>query len=105
MGRRETWTTWQAGLAKAARGRRPIACHRRHALTEATVDDATTAITLIGAIHSDVASVTADTAYDTIAFYDTASARGASVVVPPAKTATVSRHDRGPRRVIAPSRR
>ena len=62
-----------------------------HALTEATVDDATTAITLIGAIHGDVARVTADTAYDTIAFYDAASARGATVVVPPAKTATVSR--------------
>jgi hypothetical protein len=61
------------------------------ALTEATVDDATTAITLIGAVHGDVASVTADTAYDTVAFYDTASARGATVVVPPAKTATVSR--------------
>jgi hypothetical protein len=62
-----------------------------HALTEATVDDATTAITLIGAVPGDVARVTADTAYDTIAFYDAASARGATVVVPPAKTATVSR--------------
>ena len=62
-----------------------------HVLTEATVDDATTAITLIGAVHGDVANVTADTAYDTIAFYDAASARGATVVVPAAKTATVSR--------------
>jgi IS5 family transposase len=62
-----------------------------HALTEATVDDATTAITLIGAVPGDVASVIADTAYDTIAFYDSASARDATVVVPPAKTATVSR--------------
>ena len=60
-------------------------------LTEATGDDATTAITLIEAVHGHVARVTADTAYDTIAFYDAASARGATVVVPPAKTAQVSR--------------
>ena len=60
-------------------------------LTEATGDDATTAITLIEAVHGHVARVTADSAYDTIAFYDAASARGATVVVPPAKTAQVSR--------------
>jgi len=35
-----------------------------------------------------VASLTADAAYDTIAFYAVAAARGARVVVPPAKTAT-----------------
>ena len=62
-----------------------------HALTEATVDDATTAIELIEAVDGDVASVTADAAYDTIAFYDAAGARGATVVVPPTKTARVSR--------------
>lgn len=62
-----------------------------HALTAATVDDATTAIPLIGATPGALASVTADTAYDTIAFYDAATARGATVVVPPARTARVSR--------------
>ena len=62
-----------------------------HALTEATVDDATTAIELIEAVDGDLASVTGDAAYDTIAFYDAAGARGATVVVPPAKTARVSR--------------
>ena len=62
-----------------------------HALTEATVDDATTAIELIEAVDGGVASVTGDAAYDTIAFYDAAGARGATVVVPPAKTARVSR--------------
>ena len=61
------------------------------ALTEATVDDATTAIDLMGAVDGALASVTADAAYDTIAFYDSAGTRGAKVVVPPAKTATVSR--------------
>ena len=61
-----------------------------HTLTEATVDDATTGIGLIEALDVDIARVTADAAYDTIAFYDTATARGATVVVPPTKTARVS---------------
>jgi IS5 family transposase len=62
-----------------------------HALTEATVDDATTGIDLIEAVDADLASISADAAYDTVAFYDAASAPGATVVVPPAKTAKVSR--------------
>ena len=62
-----------------------------HVLTEATVDDATTVVTLIAAVDRELTSVTVDAAYDTIAFYDAAGARGARVVVPPAKTATVSR--------------
>ncbi len=63
-----------------------------HALTEATVDDATTGGGLIAAVRDDIARVTADGAYDTVAFYQAAGARGATVVVPPAKTARVSRH-------------
>ncbi len=62
-----------------------------HTLTEATVDDATTGIGLIEALDGDIARVTADAAYDTIGFYDVATARGATVVVPPDKTARVSR--------------
>jgi len=62
-----------------------------HTLTEATVDDATTGIGLIEALDADITRVTADAAYDTIAFYETATARGATVVVPPNKTARVSR--------------
>ena len=58
---------------------------RVHTLTEATGDDATTALDLL----------TADAAYDTVAVYETAGARGATVVIPPAKTANVSGH--GPR--------
>ena len=61
------------------------------ALTEATVDDATTGIHLMAAVDGDLASVTADTAYDTVAVYDAAGTRGATVVVPPTKTANVSR--------------
>ena len=64
-------------------------------LTDATVDDATTGIAVVEALDADIARVTADAAYDTIAFYETATARGATVVVPPDKTAPVSR--RGPR--------
>ncbi len=62
-----------------------------HTVTEATVYDATTGIGLIKALDADIARVTADAAYDTIAFYDTATARGATGVVPPSKTAKVSR--------------
>ena len=61
------------------------------ALTEANVDDATTAIELINAVDGGVASVTGDAAYDSIAFYEAAGTRGATVVVPPTKTARVSR--------------
>ena len=48
-------------------------------------------ITLLGAVDGIVASVTADPAYDTIAFYDASTEHGAKVVVPPAKTARRSR--------------
>jgi IS5 family transposase len=83
-----------------------------HALTEGTVDDATTAIELIKALDGGLTSVTGDAAYDTIAFYNAAGARGATVVVPPAKTAKVSRRkprssarDRTIRKVHAVGRR
>ena len=53
-----------------------------HARTDATVDDATTGVELIEAVNDDIASVTADAAYDTVGCYDAAGARGATVVVP-----------------------
>ena len=62
-----------------------------HALTEAQADDAMTGITLIEAVEGDLASVTGDAAYDTVAFYEAVGARGANVVVPPIKTSRVSR--------------
>ena len=65
------------------------------ALTEASVDDATTGITLIEATDGALGRVTADAAYETIGFYEAAGARGATVVVPPTRTANVSRY--GPR--------
>ena len=68
---------------------------RVHTLTEATGDDATTALDLLTAVDGPLVRVTADAASDTVAAYETAGARGATVVIPPARTATVSGH--GPR--------
>ena len=68
---------------------------RVHTLPEATGDDATTALDLLTAVEGPLVRVTADAAYDTVAVYETAGARGATVVVPPARTANVSGH--GPR--------
>ena len=62
-----------------------------HALTESAVDDATTGIGLIAAVADEITRVTADAAYDTVAFYEAAGPGGATVVVPPDKTARVSR--------------
>ena len=64
-------------------------------VTEPTADDATTGISLVDQVDTDLVRVTADPAYDTLAFYGAVGARGARVVVPPTKTASVSR--RGPR--------
>ena len=66
-----------------------------HTLTGATGDDATTALDLLTAVKSPLVRVTADAASDTVAVYETATARGATVIIPPAKTANVSGH--GPR--------
>ena len=68
---------------------------RVHTRTEATGDDATTALDLLNAVDGPLVRVTADAAYDTVAVYETATARGATVVIPPAKTANISGH--GPR--------
>ena len=68
---------------------------RVHTLTEATGDHATTALDLLTAAEGPLVRLTADAAYDTVAVYQTATARGATVVIPPARTATVSGH--GPR--------
>ena len=61
-------------------------------LSDGNADDAKTALNLIDDVEGDIASFTADAAYDTIAIYDAAAVRSAKVVVPPIKTATRSRH-------------
>ena len=55
---------------------------RVHTLTEETGDDATTALDLLTAVEGPLVRVTADAASDTVAVYETAGARGATVVVP-----------------------
>ena len=52
-------------------------------LTEGHAGGATMAISLVAAVGGDLAGVTADAAYDTIAIYDAAETRGATVVVLP----------------------
>jgi IS5 family transposase len=77
-------------------------------LTDGSTDDAATARSLIDEVEGSIASVTADAAYDTIAIYDAAGARGAKVIVPPTKTATRSRsaaRDRTIKRVRTIGRR
>ena len=66
-----------------------------HTLTEATGDDATTALDLLTAVEGPLVRITADASSDTVAVYEIATARGATVVIPPARTANVSGH--GPR--------
>ena len=63
-------------------------------LTDGSTDDAATALSLLDEVEGSIASFTADAAYDTIAIYDAAGARGAKVIVPPTKTATRSRRRR-----------
>jgi hypothetical protein len=58
------------------------------------VADATTAVELLDAVDGGLASVTGDAAYDTVALYEAAGDRGATVVVPPTKTAKVSTEER-----------
>ena len=60
-------------------------------LTDGTVDDAKTGLELIEAVEGSIASVVGDAAYDTVAVYDAAGARGAKVIVPPTRAAVVSR--------------
>ena len=56
---------------------------RVHTLTEAAGDDATTALDLLTAVEGPLVRVTADAASDTVAVYETAGARGATVLIPP----------------------
>jgi transposase len=63
-------------------------------LTDGDFNDAKTGLTLIDNVVGDVESLTADSAYDTLAIYDASAARGGEVVVPPSKSATRSRQRR-----------
>jgi IS5 family transposase len=77
-------------------------------LTDGNADDARTALGLMDEM-GDVASFTADAAYDTTAIYNAAVERGAKVIVPPRISATRSMRsdarDRTVRRVKRVGRR
>ena len=83
------------GWRKLHRGVDQSGVIRVHTLTGATGEDATTALDLLDAVKGPLVRVTADAASDTVALYETSWARGATVVIPPARTANVSGH--GPR--------
>ena len=83
------------GWRKLHRGIEQSGVIRVHTLTEATGEDATTALDLLTAVEGPLVRVTADAASDTVAVYETATARGAPVIIPPARTANISGH--GPR--------
>ena len=83
------------GWRKLHRGVDQSGVIRVHTLTGATGDGATTALDLLDAVDGPLVRVTADAASDTGAVYEASRARGATVVIPPARTANVSGH--GPR--------
>ncbi len=60
-------------------------------LTDSVGDDASNGLDLIDRVHGDVGSITADAAYDTVAMYEAGARRGARVIIPPSRTASVSR--------------
>ena len=65
-------------------------------LTHGSAADARAGVDFIDGIEDDIASFTADAAYDTLAIYTASAARGAKVVVPPSRSATQSRQRRSP---------
>lgn len=57
-------------------------------LTAGHADDAATVPAFLGQVDGDLSGFVADAAYDRRSVYDAAVARGATVIVPPTKTAT-----------------
>ena len=60
-----------------------------HWITEATADDASNGVDLVGSVPGDIRCVIGDSAYDTNDLYEAAVRRGAQDLVPPVKTAKV----------------
>ena len=70
MGRGERWRRGRRGWKTRHLGVDRSGVIVVRALTEASVDDATTGITLIEATDGALGRVTADAAYETIGFYE-----------------------------------
>jgi transposase len=64
------------------------------ALTDGDFNDAKAGLPLMDNVVGEVESLTADSAYDTLAIYTASALRGAVVVVPPSRSATRSRQRR-----------
>ena len=58
-------------------------------LTDGNADDAATVPDLLGQLEGELAGFVADAAYDSRLVYDAATARGATVIIPPRRDATV----------------
>jgi hypothetical protein len=65
-----------------------------HVLTDGSADDAKTGLEVIDAVAGEIQTITGDAAYDAIAVYEAGACRGAKVVVPPVRTAAVSKRGR-----------
>lgn len=65
-----------------------------HVLTDGSADDARTGLDVIDAVPGEIQTITGDAAYDAIAIYDAGACRGAKVIVPPVRTAAVSKRGR-----------
>ncbi len=63
-------------------------------LSNGNVNDASMALKLLDQVKCDIASIIADSAYETLGIYDASAARGAAVIVPPSRGATRSRQRR-----------
>ena len=100
---RNTVAAAGVAVAKLHRGGDQSGVIRVHTLTGATGDDATTALDLRDAVDGPLVRVTADAAYDTVAVYEASRARGATVVIPPARTRTSLATARGRPRGIGRS--
>ncbi len=58
-------------------------------LTDGNADDAATVPDLLGQLEGELSGFVADAAYDSRLVYDAATARGAAVIIPPRRDATV----------------
>ncbi|MFT4542231.1 MAG: hypothetical protein ACI841_002982 [Planctomycetota bacterium] len=61
------------------------------ALTDSSGDDAITGLEIINKARGKLSSVTGDAAYDRVAIYKKSESRGARVVIPPSRSASISR--------------
>ena len=65
-----------------------------HVLTDGSADDARTGLEVIDAVPDEIQTITGDAAYDSVAIYDAGAHRGATVVVPPLRTAAAPKRGR-----------